>query len=167
MALHTNGTTYRRYSMRKETKQALQKLLRLAKGQIPLECRQLIADASFTASNTDVPDFPCPFKETEAAGALKAVEGGIAAAIANLRYGAQTRSITVDLERASCFLFSAYVATVGGYDKSNPKSRTLLKGMHDQWKSALRRNRVNCSNCRYRPPSCSIQSLPPTLSQSV
>ena len=132
MAVYTNGTTSRRYSMRKETQQALQKLLQLAKGQIPLECRQLIADASFTSSNTDSPDFPCPFKETEAAGALKAVEGGIAAAIANLRYGVQARSITVNLQRASCFLFSTYVATVGGYDKGNPKSRTLLKGKYTQ-----------------------------------
>jgi hypothetical protein len=134
MALHTNGVTSRRYSMRRETKRALQKLLQLAKGQIPPECRQFIADASFATSNAGTPDFPCPFKETEAAGALKAVEGGIAAAIANLRYGTQARSITVDLDRASCFLFSAYVATVGGYDKGNPKSRTLLKGMHGQWR---------------------------------
>jgi len=133
MALHTNGTLSRRYSMRKETQQALRKLLQVAKGQIPRECRQLIAEASFTTSNAGVaPNFPCPFKETEAAGALKAVEGGIAAAIANLRYGAQARSITVDLERASCFLFSTYVATVGGYDKGNPKSRTLVKGKHGQ-----------------------------------
>jgi len=131
MALHTNGTsTSRRYSMRKETRRALRKLLQLAKGQIPLECRQLIADVSFTSSNAGVPTFPCPLKETEAAGALKAIEGGIAAAIANLRYGARARNITVDLERTSCFLFSTYVATVGGYDKGNPKSRTLLKSMY-------------------------------------
>jgi|SRR5579871_5931948 len=134
MALHTNGTTDRHYSKRKETQRALRKLLQLAKGQIPLECRQLIADTLFTASNTGVPDFPCPFKETEAVGALKAVEGGIAAAIANMRYGAQERNITIDLDRASCFLFSTYVATVGGYDKGNPKSRTLLKGMYSQWR---------------------------------
>jgi len=136
MALHTNGATNlngaasHRYSMRNETWRALEKLLQLAKSQIPPECCPLIADTSFTTSNTSYPDFPCPFKETEAIGALKAVEGGIAAAIANLRYGAQARTVTVDLGRASCFLFSTYVAAVGGYDKGNPKSRTLLKGEH-------------------------------------
>jgi hypothetical protein len=67
-------------------------------------------------------------KENEATGALKAVEAGIASAIADLALGKQERRATVDLERASCFLFSTYLATIGGYDKGNPKSKALLKG---------------------------------------
>jgi hypothetical protein len=118
--------------MLRETRKALEKVLQVAKDQIPSECRELITGAEFTTSNTGTPDFPCPFKETEATGALKAVEAGIATAIANLRYGEQPRKTTVDLERASCYLFSTYVATVGGYDKGNPKSKAFLKGKLDR-----------------------------------
>jgi hypothetical protein len=45
-----------------------------------------------------------------------------------LKDGATSRSINVDLERATAFLFSTYLATVGGMDKSNPKVKKLLKG---------------------------------------
>lgn len=123
------------YSMLQETQKALERLLQVAKCQIPSECKELITGTTFTTANTGTPDFPCPFKETEATGALKAVEAGIATAIANLRYGEQPRKAVVDLERASCFLFSTYVATVGGYDKGNPKSRSLLKGIEDKYPS--------------------------------
>ena len=111
-----------------ETQSALDILLEAAKDQIPPECRQAIKRVSLTTANTGTPVFPCPFKETEATGALKAVEAGVASAIANLALGQQERKATVDLERASCFLFSTYLATVGGYDKGNPKSKALLKG---------------------------------------
>lgn len=126
--VQVNGSPSKGYSMVQETRNALETLLQVAKDQIPPECRKLISRTAFTTSNTGTPDFPCPFKETEATGALKAVEAGIAAAIANLRYGEQPRKTVVDLERASCYLFSTYVATVGGYDKGNPKSRSYLKG---------------------------------------
>jgi hypothetical protein len=127
-SIYLSGSARKSYSMLAETHKALEKLLQLANNQLPSECIELITAAEFTTSNPGTPDFPCPVKETEAAGALKAVEAGVAAAIANLRLGEQKRKIVVDLERASCFLFSAYVAAVGGYEKGNPKSRALLKG---------------------------------------
>lgn len=102
------------YSMLEETQKTLGTLLSLAKSQIPPECAQLAADTAFKTLNTGSPYFPVPFKETEAVSALKAVEAGIAAGIADLRYGEQKRNITVDLERASCFLFSSYLVTIGG-----------------------------------------------------
>jgi hypothetical protein len=111
-----------------ETQAALETLLRAAKCQIPSELKQRIRHVSFTNAYGGIPDFPCPFKETEAIGALKAVEAGIASAIADLALGQQGRKVVVDLERASCFLFSTYLATIGGCDKGNPKSKPLLKG---------------------------------------
>lgn len=112
-----------------ETKAALETLLKVAKSQIPTECRDTIRDVYFTTANTGTPDFPCPFKEAEATGALKAVEAGIASTIADLACGQRMRKAVVDLERASCFLFSTYLATVGGYNKSSPESKKFLKGM--------------------------------------
>lgn len=122
------GTLSSNYSMLGETQKALDTLLKVAKSEIPSECIPLVKNVQFTTENTGTPDFPCPFKETEATGALKAVEAGIASAIAGLLLGEKERSAVVDLERASCFLFSTYLATVGGYDKANPKAKTLLKG---------------------------------------
>jgi len=126
-SVYLNGSARKTYSMLAETQKALEKLVQVAGSQLPSECKELLASAEFRTSNTGTPDFPCPFKETEAAGALKAVEAAVATAIANVRLGHQKRKIVVDLERASCFLFSTYVATVGGYDKGNPKSKALLK----------------------------------------
>ncbi|KAF2432134.1 alpha-methylacyl-CoA racemase [Tothia fuscella] len=115
------------YNIAEETRNAVNSLLKVAKCQIPQECRQAILDVKFTSTNTGTPIFPCPFKETEAVGALKAVEAGIALSIANLSLEARERKATVDLERASAFLFSTYLATIGGYDKASTQSKALLK----------------------------------------
>jgi hypothetical protein len=123
----SNGTTS--YSMLEETKKALEALLKLAKCQIPLECQQAIRDVTFTTANTGTPDFPCPFKETETAGALKAIEAGIASSIADLSLGPKKREASVDLVRASAFLFSTYLATIGGFNKGQSKAKALLKSM--------------------------------------
>lgn len=123
----TNGTNGPRYSMLDETRKSLQLLLRLAKGQIPQECYALITNVDFSIANTGSPYFPSPFKQTEAISALKAVEAGVAAGIADLAYGERKRKIVVDWERASAFLFSTYLATVGGMNKAHPNVKTLLK----------------------------------------
>lgn len=102
------------YSMLDETKKALDNLLSLVNGQMPSECRQLVTEVSFKTINTGSPYFPTPFKETEAVSALKAVEAGIAAGIANMLYDERKRNTVVDIERASCFLFSTYLVTIGG-----------------------------------------------------
>lgn len=123
----TNGTNGPRCLMLDETQKSLQLLLRLAKGQIPQECYALITNVDFTTANTGSPYFPSPFKQTEATSALKAVEAGMAAGIANLAYGERKRKMVVDWERASAFLFSTYLATVGGMNKAHPNVKTLLK----------------------------------------
>lgn len=119
------------YAVSKETQNALDALLRAAGDQIPPELITKIRQVKFTNAHTGIPDFPVPLKENEATGALKAVEAGIASAIADLALGQERRAATVNLERASCFLFSTYLATIGGFDKGNPKSKALLKGMTD------------------------------------
>ena len=124
-----NGTHEHTYSVLQETQKALETLLRVADSQIPPEIRPKIEQVSFTNAHEGVPDFPVPLKENEATSALKAVEAGIASAIADIALGQQDRKATVDLERASCFLFSTYLATIGGFDKGDPKSKALLKGI--------------------------------------
>jgi len=118
------------------TRIALKKLLAKAKDNLPEESLAHIANVNFTTANTGSPYFPSPLKQTEAISALKAVEAGVASAIADLQHGQIARNITVDLERATAFLFSTYLATVGGFDKSHPKAKTLLKG----WNHLISRN---------------------------
>jgi hypothetical protein len=110
------------------TTTALAQLLTKAKGNLPEESLPHIANVKFSTANTGSPYFPSPLKQTEAISALKAVEAGVASAIADLQDAQRPRSIAVDLERATAFLFSTYLATVGGFDKSNPKAKRLLKG---------------------------------------
>jgi hypothetical protein len=83
---------------------------------------------TFTSDLDDV-YFPIPFKETETTAALKALEAGIAAEIAALRYGDEhSRDITVNLEKVACFMLSSYLATVDGYGKLDPRAKKKIKG---------------------------------------
>ena len=116
------------YTLLDGTKTALQQLLAKAKDNIPEESLPHISRIHFSTANTGSPYFPSPLKQTEAITALKAVEAGVASAIADLQDGPKIRNINVDLERATAFLFSTYLATVGGMDKANPRVRKLLKG---------------------------------------
>lgn len=77
--------------------------------------------------------FPIPFKETETLAALKGVEGALAAAIADLRYGPseQARNVKVNLERATAFGCQAYMAKVAGLSKLDPEVKKKLKGMDE------------------------------------
>ncbi len=72
--------------------------------------------------------FPCPLKELEAVAALKALEACLAAAIADQRYGREQRHIEVDMDRAACFLMSAYLCTVDGMEKGHPGVQRKLPG---------------------------------------
>ena len=123
-----NGTTQPINPLLAGTRSALQQLVAKAGSNLPTECRPHISRVNFTTANTGSPYFPSPLKQTEAISALKAVEASVASAIADLSDGSKARSISVDLERATAFLFSTYLATVGGLDKAHPKVRKLLKG---------------------------------------
>lgn len=117
------------YSLLDGTKTALEQLLAKSKENLPEEALPHISRIHFSTANTGSPYFPSPLKQTEAITALKAVEAGVACAIADLKDGSTVRSIDVDLERATAFLFSTYLATVGGMDKAHPKVKQLLKGV--------------------------------------
>lgn len=95
---------------------------------LPAEVKQKRADVNFMGKR-DLPYFPIPFKETETSAALKAIEGSLAALLADVREGAaKGRQITVDQEKTTAFLFQAYLARVGGLGKLDKNVRQFLKG---------------------------------------
>ncbi|KAJ5662942.1 hypothetical protein N7507_003673 [Penicillium longicatenatum] len=83
---------------------------------------------SFSTSHNEI-YFPIPFKETETLAALKGVEGSVAAALADLRFGTteQPRSVQVSLEAATAFGCQAYMAKIDGLSKLDPKVKSKLK----------------------------------------
>jgi NDP-sugar pyrophosphorylase family protein len=76
--------------------------------------------------------FPIPFKETETTAALKGLEGSVACALLGLKTDQNLREIKVNLEKATNFLFQAYVVTVGGLGKFDKDVKTKLKGIRCQ-----------------------------------
>lgn len=89
---------------------------------------------SFSSSHNEI-YFPIPFKETETLAALKGVEGSVAAAIADLRFGRgeQSRGVRVSLEGATAFGCQAYMAKLDGLSKLDPAVKSKLKGT--SWRS--------------------------------
>ncbi|KAJ6043416.1 uncharacterized protein N7446_001615 [Penicillium canescens] len=83
---------------------------------------------SFSTSHNEI-YFPIPFKETETLAALKGIEGSVAAAIADLRFGAgaSPRGVQVSLEGATAFGCQAYMAKVAGLSKLDPNVKSKLK----------------------------------------
>lgn len=120
-----------RYSCRAESARILDLLLaRVDDATLPPAARARLADVEFPGAR-DEPYLFTPFKHTETAAALKAVEGCLAAALADLGSGEERprrRRIVVDQERATAFLFQAYLARVGGLGKLDAGVRALLKG---------------------------------------
>jgi hypothetical protein len=145
------------------TRSALQQLLAKASEQLPEESLSHINRVDFSTANTGSPYFPSPLKQTEAISALKAVEAGIASSIADLKDGSTSRSINVDLERATAFLFSTYLATVGGMDKANPKVKKLLKGQCYQ--ASL--NTLIVNPARYRSSPSTVYIVSETVRESL
>lgn len=127
MSSHASGATP--YSVVSGARQALKDLRSLVGDHLPPEVNFHLDKVSFgTCSDGYKIYFPCPFKENEAAAALKAVEAGVVAAISDLRYGPQKRKIDVNLEKTAAFLFSTYIATIGGLGKGDPGVKSKLKG---------------------------------------
>lgn len=84
---------------------------------------------SFSTSHNEI-YFPIPFKETETLAALKALEGSVAAALADLRFGRakEPRAVQVTLEGATAFGCQAYMAKIDGLSKLDPNVKAKLKG---------------------------------------
>ncbi len=131
---NTNGARIisSNYSVLEGSRKATEALRKAAGDQLPPEILRHLQHVSLTTS-TDGSQiyFPCPFKETEATVALKSVEACMVAALAELQYPDidPCRNIEVDLERTATFLFSTYIATIGGLGKHSPNVKSKLKGM--------------------------------------
>ncbi|RAH73476.1 CAIB/BAIF family enzyme [Aspergillus aculeatinus CBS 121060] len=95
---------------------------------LPAEVAERRDAVSFTSTHDQI-YYPIPFKETETLAALKGVEGAVAGAIADLRYGpsTQARNVKVSLERATAFGCQAYMAKVDGLSKLDPEVKKKLK----------------------------------------
>lgn len=117
------------YSLKDGTASALSALLQRSQHNIPDEIVARARDVTFYSNEGDGRiSTPCPFKETEAVSALKAVEAAAVATIADLKCGTRKRNITVDFERAACFLFAAYICEIDGMNKAHPQVKSKLIG---------------------------------------
>lgn len=131
-ASQSNGAS--RYSLESGTLAALEALLERSRNEIPEAFREHVGQVTFhSAERESRISLPCPFKETEAVSALKAVEAGAVAALTDLRHGKQSRKISIDFERAACFLFAAYISTIDGMGKGNPNVKSKLIGSFLFW----------------------------------
>ncbi|KAL8783089.1 MAG: hypothetical protein Q9195_009495 [Heterodermia aff. obscurata] len=116
-----------KYSLKDGTAWALKDLLQRARHDIPDDVNAKAQEVKFHSIDGDGRiSTPCPFKETEAVSALKAVEAASVAALVDLRYGAEARKITIDFERAVCFLFAAYICEIDGMNKAHPDVKSKL-----------------------------------------
>ncbi|TGJ80328.1 hypothetical protein E0Z10_g8444 [Xylaria hypoxylon] len=116
------------YSVSSNARRAVEILLRATESELPAEFSRYVQDVVFDSRSTtgDSVCLPCPLRQQEACAGLKALEGCAVAAIADIQRKERRRKITVNLERVTCFLMSAYITTLDGLDKSNPKiSRRL------------------------------------------
>lgn len=113
-----DSSATRPYSVATGASEAFDELLKQCKGQIPKEFGSYSGNVTFVPSNHgDQVYFPSPCREQDAIAAIKALEACAAAAIGDLRHGKNSRSIKVDLDKAACFLMSAYLATIDGKRK--------------------------------------------------
>ena len=124
----SNGT---RYSPVLETSRIFSDLCEQSERlNLPSEVLANKDRVSFSTSHNEI-YFPIPFKETETLAALKGIEGSVAAAIADLRFGqnAQPRGVQVSLEGATAFGCQAYIAKLDGLSKLDPNVKSRLKSM--------------------------------------
>jgi hypothetical protein len=109
---------------------ALAQLLRSANDVIPREVKCRAKEVVFGLNGRrDQIGLPCPFKETEAISALKAVEAGLVATITNLQDGHKARRISLNVERSACSLFDVYLSAIEGVFKGDPNARAKLRSL--------------------------------------
>ena len=118
------------YSVQEGIESALNQLLESSNDLIPREVKSHAQAAVFKSNGQeDQTAFPCPLKETEAISALKAVEAGVLAAVADLQDGREARRISLNVERAVCSLFAAYLSMIDDMWKGDLDVKTKLKGV--------------------------------------
>lgn len=126
---HANGASY---SPLLETNRIFSDLCAQSERlNLPPQVQANKDNVSFSSSHNEI-YFPIPFKETETLAALKGIEGSVAGAIADLRFGqaAQPRGVQVSLEGATAFGCQAYMAKIDGLSKLDPNVRSKLKGLY-------------------------------------
>ncbi|KAL2123902.1 hypothetical protein VTJ04DRAFT_267 [Mycothermus thermophilus] len=126
--VHAEPPTHGRYSVAAGTLETLRKLTDTCRDELPESVLPFTKTVQVTSSSGEGDQlcFPVPFKEQEAVGAIRALEAAAAAAIAEHRYGTKSRRIEIDIDKISASLMSAYVTTLDGMDKSDPRIRTRI-----------------------------------------
>ncbi|KAK7204888.1 CoA-transferase family III domain-containing protein [Myxozyma melibiosi] len=118
------------YSLLATTRSIFDALLADSSIPLPSAARAKSSAVQFTIpdlSADGLPILPCSFKECETVAALKGLEGSVAAALSELRFGPQTdEHVEIDLQHATMFLFMAYLASVDGHTKLDPEVKKKL-----------------------------------------
>ncbi|KAL2271768.1 hypothetical protein VTJ83DRAFT_1139 [Remersonia thermophila] len=120
--------SHARYSLAAGTREALGKLRALCQCELPdsVLASSRAVDITSSSGQGDQLCFPTPLREQEAAAAIKALEALTVAAVAEARYGTRCRKIQVDSDKVAAFLMSAYITTLDGMDKSDPRVRARI-----------------------------------------
>ncbi|KAK4157990.1 CoA-transferase family III domain-containing protein [Chaetomidium leptoderma] len=118
----------RQHSVAAGAQEALEKLSAACRGEVPgpiLTFTKTVEVASASKRGDEV-HFPTPLREQEFAAAIKALEACAATAIAELRYGTESKKIRVDTDKVSAFLMSAYLTTLDGMGKPDPRIKERI-----------------------------------------
>lgn len=119
------------YSVVRGAQHALRRLYQTCENELPQAIYQFPAvEITSSSGKRNEVHFPTPLKEQDATTAIKALEACAATAIANLRYGTESRKIQVDIDKVSAFLISAYVTTLDGMGKADPGIKKRIPGKH-------------------------------------
>jgi len=124
------------YSVTRGALEALRALITASQYHLPVEFLEQVGYIAFASAlpGSDMVHFPSPLREQDTMLAIKALEACAAAAIADLRYGESVseseegRQITVDVDKTSCFLMSAYLTTVDGMGKQDSRVKAKIPG---------------------------------------
>ncbi|GAB1320643.1 hypothetical protein MFIFM68171_10853 [Madurella fahalii] len=121
-------TNCTQYSVVDGAQDALKRLCELCHDELPGAIRPLVrtVEISSGSGKGEAVHFPTPLKEQDAVAAIKGLEACLAAAIADLRYGMSSRKIQVDTDKVSTFLMSAYLTTLDGMGKADPRIREKI-----------------------------------------
>ncbi|KAK4171201.1 hypothetical protein QBC36DRAFT_101711 [Triangularia setosa] len=119
------------YSVIDGARKALNSLEELCRHELPDNFSALAGNVTITSSSGqgNKVHFPSPLKEQDATAAIKGLEARVTSAIANLRYGAGKRTVKVDIDKISGFLMSAYLTTIDGMDKTDPRVKERIPGV--------------------------------------
>jgi len=119
------GNRIKKYSLDVGIQPALSHLRHATNGVIPYVAKGYLN----TVIHGDNTDPPCALKHTKAISAQTLVEVGLVAHIADLRHGhEETRTVSINVERARCSFFAAYLSTLDGMCKRDLKVSSKVRG---------------------------------------